>query len=97
MTTLLSPWPEEFERKCQHERIEFCPLYIAAHEGGGFGCDDGRLAEGGCAVSRGMDYGKALARLSHANRELVLECAERESHHMKIEQRRRNMKNLGLH
>ena len=97
MTTLLSPWPEEFERKCPHDRIEFCPLYIAAHEGEGLGCDDGRLGEGGCAISRSMDYGKALARLSLAKRELVLECAERENQHMKIEQRRRNMKNLGLH
>lgn len=97
MTTLLSPWPEEQERKCPHARIEFCPLYVAAHEAGGLGCDDGRLAEGGCATSRLLDYGKALARLSSANRELVLECAERENHHMKVEQRRRNMKNLGLH
>ena len=82
---------------CPHSRIEFCPLYVAAHEGGGFGCDDGRLAEEGCAVSRGMNYGQALARLSHAKRDLVYECAERENMTMKIEQRRRNMKNLGLH
>jgi len=82
---------------CPHARIEFCPLYIAAHEDGGFGCDDGKLGEGGCAVSRGMDYGRALAKLSLANRALVLECAERENETIKIEQRRRNMKNLGLH
>lgn len=97
MTTLLSPWPEEFERKCPHERIEFCPLYIAAHEAGGLGCDDGRLDEGGCAISRLLDYGRALARLSNENRELVMECAEKESQYMRNEQRRRNMKNLGLH
>lgn len=96
MTTLLSPWPDE-DRKCPHSRIEFCPLYIAAHEASGYGCDDGRLGEGGCAVSRSMNYGKALAALSHANRELVQECAERESLHMRLEQRSRNMKNLGLH
>lgn len=82
---------------CHHSRIEFCPLYVAAHEGDGFGCDDGRLAEGGCEVSRGLDYGRSLATLSLANRVLVLECAERENHHVKVEQRRRNMKNLGLH
>jgi len=82
---------------CPHSRIEFCPLYIASHEAGGFGCDDGRLAEGGCAVSRGMDYGNALAKLSAANRGLVLECAVRENHRMVVEQRQRNMKNLGLH
>jgi hypothetical protein len=97
MTTLLSVPPPEEDRKCPHARIEFCPLYIAAHEAGGFGCDDGRLAEGGCAVSRSLDYGRALARLSEANRALVLECAEQENHNMKVEQRRRNMKNLRLH
>lgn len=95
--SLLSPSPPAEDRKCPHARIEFCPLYVAAHEGGGFGCDDGKLQEGGCAVSRLLDYGKALARLSHANRELVMECAERESLQMKIEQPQRNMKNLGLH
>lgn len=97
MTTLLSIQPPPDDRKCPHARIEFCPLYIAAHEAAGFGCDDGRLGEGGCAVSRGLDYGAALVMLSHANRALVLECADRESHHMRIEQRRRNVKNLGLH
>jgi hypothetical protein len=55
------------------------------------------FAHTGSPVSRGVDYGKALARLSLANRALVLDCAGRESHHMKVEQRRRNMKNLGLH
>lgn len=82
---------------CPHDRIEFCPLYVAAHEAGGYGCDDGRLDEDGCAVSRGMDYGRALARLSLTNRALVLECAERQNHAMKVEQRRRNMKNAGVH
>ena len=83
--------------KCPHARIEFCPLYVAAHEAGEFGCDDGRLQEEGCAVSRGMDYGRALAKLPLANRVLVLECAEAENRHMKTEQQRRNVKNLRLH
>ena len=82
---------------CPHDHIEFCPLYVAAHEAGGLGCDDGRLGEDGCAVSRGMDYGRGLAKLSLANSALVLECAERENHWMKTEQRRRNMKNAGVH
>jgi Protein of unknown function (DUF5131) len=44
MTTLLSSHPQPAEDKqCPHSRIEFCPLYIAAHEAGGHGCDDGRL------------------------------------------------------
>lgn len=95
--SLLSIQSPAEDRKCPHSRTEFCPLYVAAHESGGFGCDDGRLAEGGCAVSRGMDYGHALAKLSHAKRDLVLECAERENLNTKIEQRRCNIKNLGLH
>jgi hypothetical protein len=97
MTTLLSPWPPADDRKCPHARIEFCPLYVAAHEAGGFGCDDGRVGEGGCAVSRGMNYGSVLAKLSHAKRDLVQDCAEREGLFLKLEQRRRNMKNAGLH
>lgn len=84
-------------RKCPHDRVEHCPLYVAAHEAGGFGCDDGRLQEGGCAVDRGMDYGSAVARLCRANRELVQECAERESLWLKTEQRNRNMRVNGIH
>lgn len=84
--------------KCPHDRIEHCPLYVAAHEGGGFGCDDGRLWEqDGCAVDRGMDYGRAVARLCGANRELVQECAEREGLWLKTEQRKRNMRVNGIH
>jgi hypothetical protein len=96
MTTRLSPQPPEGRRGCPHSRIEFCPLYLASHECAG-GCDDGRLGEGGCAVSRGMDYGQALARLSRERPALVREAAERESEAMRTEQRQRNARNLGLH
>ena len=85
-------------RKCPHDRIEFCPLYVAMHEAGGFGCDDGRLGEhDGCAVERGMDYGRAISRLCEARRELVQECAERESFFLKIDQRERNTRLNGIH
>jgi hypothetical protein len=85
-------------RDCPHARIEFCPLYVAAHESSGLGCDDGKLGEqDGCAVHRGMNYGKSLAKLWQANRGLVQECAERESYWLKMEQRHRNMKSAGLH
>lgn len=96
MTTLLSRQPPADDRRCPHARIEFCPLYVAAHEAGP-GCDDGRLGDGGCAVSRGMNYGSRLAELCREKRDLVQECAERESLAMAAEQRKRNMKNLGLH
>lgn len=94
--SLLSPQPPDEDRKCPHSRIEFCPLYVAAHEARGYSCDDGKLGSGGCAVSRGMDYGRAIARLWEANRDLVQECAERESLSM-IEQRQRNMKVASIH
>jgi hypothetical protein len=48
--------------ECPHPEKRDCPLYRAMHGGGG-GCDDGRLDEGGCAVSRGMDYSAAVAAL----------------------------------
>jgi hypothetical protein len=48
---------------CPYSNPEHCPLYIASHLGAG-GCDDGRLAEGGCAVTRGLDYQAALGRLT---------------------------------
>lgn len=84
--------------KCPHERIEHCPLYVAAHEAGGYGCDDGKLGDHeGCAVDRGVDYGRAVARLCDANRELVQECAEREGFYLKMEQRRRNRLLNGIH
>ena len=84
--------------KCPHDRIEHCPLYVAAHEGGGFGCDDGRLGEHeGCAVNRGMDYGRAVSRLCGARREIVQECAEAESLWLKTEQRKRNLSLNGIH
>lgn len=85
-------------RKCPHLCIEFCPLYVAAHEAGGFGCDDGRLDEwNGCAVDRGADYGQMLSRLCSERRSLVQECAEAESLYLKREQRKRNMKLNGIH
>lgn len=47
---------------CPHSDVRHCPLYVAAHHGG-FGCDDGRLGEETCAVSRGMDYHDELGRI----------------------------------
>jgi len=59
--------------KCPHGNIVHCPLYIAAHYPGlgEYSCADGRLNEGGCAVKRGLNYEKALARLSEAAPKIV--------------------------
>ncbi len=85
-------------RRCPHGNISYCPLYRAAHEAGGFGCDDGRLGEHeGCEVDRGADYGRKLSALWKANPELVREAAESESAAMAREQRERNVRAAGLH
>ena len=77
--------------QCPHANIIFCPLYIAAHEGAG--CDDGRLEEGGCAVSRGMDYSTTIADLRPA---IVVESRRRERENELADQRHRNMRNNGI-
>ena len=77
--------------QCPHANIIFCPLYIAAHEGEG--CDDGRLGEGGCAVSRGMDYAAAIARIRP---DIVEESCRRERENELADQRRRNMRINGI-
>lgn len=81
----------------RHSRIEFCPLYVASHEAGGLGCDDGKMEPGGCAVDRGMDYEQAIARLCRERPGLVQECADRENESVRREQRQRNMRLLNLH
>lgn len=83
--------------RCPHGDVRWCPLYYASHEGDGCGCDDGNLEAGDCAVSRGLDYGVALAKLTAANPRLVAEVewmrvlAERRA------QVNRNMRLNGVH
>jgi hypothetical protein len=82
---------------CPHKNIRFCPLYLAAHTGGGFGCDDGRLDEQTCAVARGLNYRSQIERIRLACPGLVEQCEFRERAEESQEQRRRNMRLLGLH
>lgn len=84
-------------RRCPHPNIAYCPLYHAAHEVGGLGCDDGKLGNGSCAVDRGADYGQMVSALWKARPELISEAAEAESLAMKRQQRERNMRAAGLH
>ena len=85
-------------RRCPHPNIAYCPLYHAAHEAGGFGCDDGRLGDHeGCAVDRGADYGRMVSALWKVRPEIISEAAEAESLAMKRAQRERNMRAAGLH
>lgn len=84
-------------KKCPHENIVFCPLYRASHIAGAGGCDDGQLAEGGCAVSRGMDYHAAVKRLEVEQFTMVAECEFEHRHHERNEQRKRNLRVNGVH
>lgn len=98
MTTLLSMLPKsDVEKKCPHADIRHCPLYHASHTASGGGCDDGKLMEGGCGVSRAYDYGTLLAALAKISPDIVTECAFSENAEMAKAQRARNQKNIGLH
>ena len=77
------------DTKCPHADIRFCPLYHAAHECIGIGCDDGKLGQGGCAVDRGMDYHKELGKLNPKYVALVKWKEEAEQIRL---QRARNMR-----
>ena len=81
--------------KCPHANIAFCPLYHAAHVSGG--CDDGRLEEGGCAVDRGMDYQRELARLNDARPDIVAAAEWAERKDAVMSQRARNRRYNGIH
>lgn len=81
---------------CPHQRVEFCPMYVAAHTGRGGSCCYGDLTEG-CAVQREeMDYDAALAALRVLEPRIVGQCEFAESEHQRLEQRARNMRLNGV-
>lgn len=85
------------KKRCPHEDVQHCPLYVASNGAGG-GCDDGGLAEMRCAVdARKINYNRAVARLSKADRALVNDCAMREMRSRSKAQRERNMRMNGIH
>lgn len=95
---MLNASAEEKISGCPHADIRFCPLYHASHTAEGGGCDDGKLDGGnGCAVTRGLDYGHAVAALWQANPQLVAEAAFLENEENARQQRARNMRAAGLH
>lgn len=81
---------------CSHADIRFCPLYIAAHMGNGFGCDDGRLDKGTCAVSRSLCYAEAVECLRAAEPRMVATLAFEEEAEAAKQQRARNMRAAGI-
>lgn len=82
---------------CPHHDIRFCPLYHASHEGDGFGCDDGGLADGHCAVARDLDYDMAVGKLRGAKPGYVERIEWNASLAESKEQRARNMRVNGIH
>lgn len=85
------------DTKCPHGNIVHCPLYVAAHEGDGLGCDDGHMGFEGCAIDRGADYNQMVAKLCRKNPAMVRECADRENAELARQQRARNMRAAGIH
>ena len=82
-------------KRCPHNDVRFCPLYLAAHTASG-GCDDGRLGEGGCAVTRGLSYANERKRLEVAEFHLVARAEFDERQEARRQQAARNMRLCGL-
>lgn len=83
---------------CPHKRIEFCPLYVAAHQAGGFGCIRNGDAGFTCAVKSGdFDYALGVGRLRAVDGRMVAQLEWKEQIEAHGEQRRRNMKTAGVH
>jgi hypothetical protein len=87
-------------KACPHTNIRFCPLYHAAHGMAGLpnghGCDDGRLEDGCCAVSRSMDYEAAVAAMREHLPLFVAKLERDERSAAGTAQRERNMRILRL-
>lgn len=84
---------------CPHDRVQFCPLYVAAHDArfAGLSCEDGRNDGTGCAVERGRKrYARAVAAVRAIDAQLVAQCAFAEMAHDIQEQRARNMRLNGV-
>jgi hypothetical protein len=83
-------------KRCPHDRIEHCPLYVESHNTRLMGCVDD-VAEP-CVVERGKrKYEKLLANLSVADPRLIAMCRFSEEASKVREQRARNLRLNGIH
>jgi hypothetical protein len=88
---------EQITKKCPHERVQYCPLYVAGHECGLATCMDKWDYEG-CDVDHGRkDYGQLVAALSRQKPEMITECADAEWRAQATAQRERNMRAASIH
>lgn len=86
-------------KRCPHQNVANCPLYIAAHGVPGLGCDDGMIdhAGGTCGVARAVSYERNVEMLRVKSPGLVEQCEWREQAARFNEQRNRNMRLNGIH
>lgn len=85
-------------KRCPHQDVQFCPLYVAMHVAGAGSCDDGHLWDGRCAVDRGrMSYEGCVARLRVSHPGLVEAAEWRRDLAERAAQRARNVRLNGLH
>lgn len=81
--------------KCPHSHIQFCPLYVESHNCRGMGCVD--LLHKPCKVERKeIKYDKAVDTLDKIDPILISECFFGEKEFERVQQRKRNMKALGI-
>lgn len=85
------------KRRCPHDDVRFCPLYIAAHAGNAPSCDDGGMWDGGCAVDRGMSYARQVELLRVKCPGMVEQAAWSEDIDKRGAQRLRNLRQNGIH
>lgn len=86
------------KRRCPHDDVVLCPLYLAAHGVEGFGCsivDPDR-----CDAAGG--YTKAIERMAKTpeGREYIFGAdmnRQRREQRLAAEQRQRNLRAAGLH
>ena len=89
-------------KKCPHERIEYCPLYIGMHIVGGPSCwpkngSDQMEMNRGCAVEQGLStYEELIVKFWHAHPSMFAEITLAERAHESGKQRARNMRLSGI-
>ena len=94
---MMCEFGSRIKKRCPHDDVQFCPLYVASNVGAG-GCDDGNLARMSCAVDRGtINYSKEVAKLAKTDKQLINDCDDREWRAQSKAQRKRNMRMNGIH
>lgn len=88
------PWHEK--TRCPHAWIEYCPLYVASHDGKlcGLGCVVDLAAP--CRVEKGEIYATLLGLVMAADPRMVAEVKWAEAARASLEQRERNRRAAGI-